>query len=332
MSMAAGWACPAGVVRRHGDEPAAIPRQLVVQLSSELEPSLIEDRLVQTGLGPNLLTRLFGAACRRFGHVAYLQILDTHHRVVLADRGRGFVQVVAAAVADAGVDTLDAGFRLLPVVAEPGLAAHGLLRFAQGRFMPLEAVERRVERAVRECGEADHAHVDTHCCGGLRHGLLNFALGLDAYEPLAARLAHGDISDCAQHLATIAVAQPSQLGQEDTTVALIELDLLRVGVAEAVALAFLLETWKVGPLGEEVAVGPLQILERLLQGMDRRIGQPSRFRAVAPLGEHLAQPGVAQLLLSALVALFLQRQPLVVDEPARAGEAAHLPLLLAVWP
>src|SRR5690625_5368501 len=65
--------------------------------------------------------------------------------------------------------------------------------------------------------------------------------------------------------------------------------------------------------------------------MDRRIGQPSRFRAVAPLGEHLAQPGVAQLLLSALVALFLQRQPLVVDEPARAREAAHLPLLLAVW-
>src|SRR5690606_26595315 len=59
--------------------------------------------------------------------------------------------------------------------------------------------------------------------------------------------------------------------------------------------------------------------------------QPSRFRAVAPLGEHLAQPGVAQLLLSALVALFLQRQPLVVDEPARTGEAAHLPLLLAVW-
>lgn len=241
------------------------------------------------------------------------------------------MQEVAAGVADTGVNALDSGFRLLPVVAEFGFAAHGLLRFAQGRFMPLEAVERRVERAVRECGEADHAHVDTHCCGGLRHGLLNFALGLDAYEPLAARLAHGDISDCAQHLATIAVAQPSQLGQEDTTVALIELDLLRVGVAEAVALAFLLETWKVGPLGEEVAVGPLQILERLLQGMDRRIGQPNRFRAVAPLGEHLAQPGVAQLLLSALVALFLQRQPLVVDEPARAGEAAHLPLLLAVW-
>src|SRR5690606_18687513 len=72
-------------------------------------------------------------------------------------------------------------------------------------------------------------------------------------------------------------------------------------------------------------------LERLLQGMNRRIGQPSRFCAVAPLGEHLTQPCVAQLLLSALVALFLQRQPLVVDETARTSEAAHLLLLLAVW-
>src|SRR5690606_34851433 len=117
----------------------------------------------------------------------------------------------------------------------------------------------------------------------------------------------------------------------DTTVALIELDLLRVGVAEAVALAFLLETWKVGPLSEEVGVSALKILERLLQRMHRRIGQPRRFRPIAPLGKLLAQPGVAKLLLAALVALLLQRQRLVVDEPARAGEAAHLPLLLAVW-
>ena len=31
--------------------------------------------------------------------------------MVVADRGRGFVQVVTADIADAGMDTLDAGFR-----------------------------------------------------------------------------------------------------------------------------------------------------------------------------------------------------------------------------
>ena len=48
------------------------------------------------------------------------------------------------------------------------------------------------------------------------------------------------------------------------------------------------------------------------------------FRAVAPLGEQLAQPGIAQFFLPAIVALLLQSQRLVEHE------AAHEPLLLAV--
>ncbi len=128
--MAATWASAACVLRRHGDEMSAVPRQLVVQLAAELEPALIEDGLVQAGFGPNVFPQRICRACRRPGHVPYLQVLDTHHRVVLADRGRGLVQEVAAGVADAGMDTLDSGFRLLPVVAEFGLAAQRLLRLA----------------------------------------------------------------------------------------------------------------------------------------------------------------------------------------------------------
>jgi hypothetical protein len=58
--------------------------------------------------------------------------------------------------------------------------------------VPLEAVERRVERAIRERGKAGNAHVDADRTA-LRDGLLDFALGLDADEPLAARLADGDV-------------------------------------------------------------------------------------------------------------------------------------------
>lgn len=109
---------PAGVPRRHGDEVSAVPPQLVVQLAAEREPALVEDGLVQARLRPNVLARCFGAACRRLGHIPSLQVLDTHHRVVLADGGRSLVQVVAAGVADAGVNPLDAGFRPRPVVAD----------------------------------------------------------------------------------------------------------------------------------------------------------------------------------------------------------------------
>src|SRR5690606_23889540 len=146
--MPAGRARPARVLRRHGDEVAASPRQLVIQLAAELEPALVEDGFVQAGLGLNVSSRRIYCACRRPGHVPYLQILDTHHRVVLADRGRGLVQEVAAGVADPEMNALDAGFRLLPVVAELRFAAHRLLRLAQAVFVPLETVERRVERAV----------------------------------------------------------------------------------------------------------------------------------------------------------------------------------------
>lgn len=62
--MAAAWACAAGVLWWYGDEVAAVPLQLVVQLTTELEPSLVEDAFVQARLGPNVFTRLLSAACR----------------------------------------------------------------------------------------------------------------------------------------------------------------------------------------------------------------------------------------------------------------------------
>ncbi len=62
--------------------------------------------------------------------------------------------------------------------------------------------------------------------------------------------------------------------QEQAAVRLVEFDLFRVGVRETVGSAFLFEAREVGPLGEEIVLGTVQILERLLQGMNRRIGQP----------------------------------------------------------
>ncbi len=160
--MVAARASLAGVVRRYSDEVSAVPRQLVVQLAAEFEPALIEDGFVQAGFGPNVSSRCSCRACRRSRHVSYLQVLDTHHRVVLADRGGALVQEIAADVTNTRVKTLDAGFGLFPVVAEFDFAAHRLLRFAQSCFMLFEAVERRVERAVRERGKPRNAHVDAN--------------------------------------------------------------------------------------------------------------------------------------------------------------------------
>ena len=57
---AAAQAGAARVLRRHRHQPTAPPYQLVVQLAAELEPTLIEDGLVQTSLGGHVSVRLFG--------------------------------------------------------------------------------------------------------------------------------------------------------------------------------------------------------------------------------------------------------------------------------
>jgi hypothetical protein len=106
-------------------------------------------------------------------------------------------------------------------------------------------------------------------------------------------LGYGDALDLAHHVAAVAITQPAKFGQKDAAVGLVQLDLLGLGITETVRPAFFLELREAGALGEEVAVGSLQILERLLQRMHRRIRQPRRICAVAPRGEQLAQARIA---------------------------------------
>lgn len=86
----------AGLVRWHRHQHPSRPLQFVFQWPPKLAPTLIKDRAVETQLG--LDPRVF----------------DTNERVVLADRCRGFLQEVFAAVGYTGMDFLDFGFFLFP--------------------------------------------------------------------------------------------------------------------------------------------------------------------------------------------------------------------------
>ncbi len=330
--MAAAWAGAARVVRRHRHEPSAAPLELVVQLPAKLGPALVQDRPVQAALGPNVPARSLGRARSAARHVLHLQVLDTHHRVVLADRGRGLVQGVAPGIGDTGVKGLNPPFGLVPVLAELHLAAHRPLVPRKPHRVRPETVQWCQERAVAERGKSGNAHIDPDGAGGARDGLLDLTLGLDRDEPRAAAAGHRDVAHRAEHRAAVALAQPPQLGQEDAAVGRIELDLFRIRVAQARALAFPLEVREIGAFGEEVGVGAVQILERVLQRVDRRILEPRRLCAVAPGRQMPGHVDVADESSARLVVRLLQRQRLVEHEPARTREASHLALLLAVWP
>lgn len=238
------------------------------------------------------------------------------------------MQVIAAGVADAGVKALDAGFRLFPVGTEFHLAADGLLRLAQRGLVPVEAIERLVERAIAQGGETGNAQVDADGAT-LRHGDLHFAPGLDRNEPAAVARADGDVAQLADRFAAVAVAQPAELGQEDAAVGLIQLDLLRVGIAEAVALPLAFEAREVGAPLEEVLVGFFEVFQRMLQRVDGGFSQPGRFGAVAPGRQPFGHRHVADELAAGFAVGLLQRQRLVEHEPAGASEAAHQALLFA---
>ena len=66
----------------------------------------------------------------------------------MAGRSRGLMQEVAASIGDAYVYLLDAGPRLLPVVAELLFAAHGPLITSEALLVFLEAVEGFDEAAI----------------------------------------------------------------------------------------------------------------------------------------------------------------------------------------
>ena len=71
---------PAGVLRRHDNEDATTPRELVLELAVELEPSLIENRAIEARFGPNASPRMRNSSRCRLGHVPHLQVLDAHQQ------------------------------------------------------------------------------------------------------------------------------------------------------------------------------------------------------------------------------------------------------------
>ena len=160
-----------------------------------------------------------------------------------------------------------------------------------------------------------------------------FARRVHRYKPLAAAFADREVFNLAQYFAAVAVAKPAEFWQKYAVVALVEPDLFGVGITEARrAFALFPEAGKGRAFRKKVAVGALQVLEGLLQGMYGRIRKPCGLRFTAPCRELLAQPGVAEFLLPAFAAFLLQGERFVENEAARTREAAHPVCLFAVGP
>lgn len=57
------------------------------------------------------------------------------------------------------------------------------------------------------------------------------------YEPLSTRMAHDDVFYRTQNRTAIAIAYPTELGQENKVVVLLQLDLLGIGESDRIVYA-----------------------------------------------------------------------------------------------
>ena len=176
----------ADVVRWRGLQHASAPFHLVGELLPELVPTLVWNGTLQPRLPPDLLARLFEGAFGVSGHIPDLQILNADEHVVLGYCCGNFVEEVFTGIDDAGVNFLDARFRLPPITAEFDLTAHTALVARQALLVFLEAVERRDEAAVAQGGKAGDPNVNADRRRCFRQGKFDLATGQNRREPLAA--------------------------------------------------------------------------------------------------------------------------------------------------
>ena len=153
-------------------------------------------------------------------------------------------------------------------------------------------------------------------------------LRLDRDEPSVSGPADGDVLDRSENGSALPVANPADLGEKEPGVSFVELHALRE--PEGIVLALLPELREPGPFLEEVPVGPIEVLEGLLEDLGRNAGEPDGLRLPLPEREEGRCADIAQTLFSGVMPGDLEGQRPVVDEPAGPGALPEEDVLVGV--
>ena len=164
---------------------------------------------------------------RRCTHVLYLQVLDHDQRVVFAEGRGGLVQVILTNISDLAVEFCYLAICFLPVAAELRFVTHLALDYGQTSLLLLETIDGFKHRSIGQGGELRYSNIHpNHRDRGVNR-LFDLLLGLDGCMPLPGRAGNRDVLWGSENTAAVSIPHPSQLGQEDAVVGLVDLKALR---------------------------------------------------------------------------------------------------------
>src|SRR6202041_3510095 len=205
--------------------------------------------------------------------------------------------------------------------------------FAQPCLMLTKTIPWSIDRPIGKGRQADHPHVDAHCCGRSMDWRFHLTLGLNRNHPSATTQAHRDVLNSTQHFPAVAISHPAKFGKQDAVVVLFQTAPLRI--AKAGVLFLLLEdrlSNKLGPFDSALfqllqrvqASCPrgIEVFQGLLQSLRRCLIQPVRLFVLLPVDQHSTLIRVAGMGPAEFEQLLLQGQCTIEDKTIQTDKPA----------
>ena len=328
VDVAADAASLAGVGGRHSDKPGAMPSRLVFQHLADLRRRDIQHGAVETCLGPDIAARFLDGSRRAGRHVAHLQILDDDKAVVFGNCRRRLVGGILAPPRQFRLKPGNGHLGLPPVLGAFVPPRQPLLQGCQLAPLLLAGARQHDQFAGRKDEWLGNSQVDSHGRAEIRQWIRRLDLALDRDMPAIRLTADRGRFRLAFHRAMLGPIHPPGLGQENPLRR--DFELLRIGIAEAVAVTTFAEFREAGATVEEIPERLFQIDDRLLKRVIGSVTQPGRFILERREFLNLVIGGQASRIAAMPFQATLLKAK-IVDEPARADRLPKQGFLFGAW-
>lgn len=204
------------VTRVNLDQRSATPVSFVSKLTTDLAPSNITDRAIESALGPDVFTRVFDVSFCASHHVTDLQCFDDDSTVVLGIAVRQLMLPVSSLISNLSINSRDAALSLCAAITSFPFTRQSSLRSSKFSLRLLEVSRIFDKSAIAIRDGNGNAHVESDGFIFVRMlGRWFYDFACDAHVPMIHILGQRDNLGRARDAPMTPNLQPSNLGKSD---------------------------------------------------------------------------------------------------------------------